>query len=56
MECEQVRRELMVFPHVDADFLLQYTLSIMAQLDLKSDGAIKLLREFLGDATEHFVQ
>lgn len=53
---QQIRRELMCFPQVDADFLHTYTLSIMSQLDLKSDGAVRLLSEFLGDATEHFIQ
>lgn len=46
----------MCFPHVDAEFLLGYTISIMSQLDLKSDGAVRLLSEFLGDHTEHFIQ
>lgn len=53
-----MRRELRVFPSVDIEFLVMYVVSIMGQLELKSDGAIRLIGEFLGgeDRAEHFAQ
>lgn len=53
-----LRRELRVFPSVDVEFLVTYVVSIMGQLELKSEGAIRLIGEFLGgeDRAEHFAQ
>lgn len=51
-----VRRELLVFPEVDTEFLVTYIISIMSQLELRSDGAVRLLQEFLGDHADHFAR
>lgn len=52
-----VRRELRVFDGVDQEFLTGYIVSIASQLELRSDSAVRLLAEFLGeDNAEHFLQ
>lgn len=42
-----VRRELMVWDNIDADFLTTFVISLMKSIDLRSEVAIKLLSEFL---------
>lgn len=52
-----LRRELQVFDGVDLEFLVGYCVSIASQLELRSDAAVRLLSEFLGDRdAEHFLQ
>ncbi|KAJ7450071.1 hypothetical protein B0H11DRAFT_1743340 [Mycena galericulata] len=42
-----LRRELQVWVNLDVEFLTTFILSIMKALDIRSEGAVKLLAEFL---------
>ncbi|KAF9002192.1 hypothetical protein BDQ17DRAFT_1243521 [Cyathus striatus] len=42
-----LRRELQVWEGLDVEFLTSFTLSILKSLDIRSEGAIKLIAEFL---------
>lgn len=49
-----IRRELWAWPNIDIEFLTTYSVSIMKAIDIRSDGAIRLLSDFLGpDGAEH---
>ncbi|KZT58528.1 hypothetical protein CALCODRAFT_494801 [Calocera cornea HHB12733] len=55
-----LRRELLVWPNLDVEFLTTFVLSLMKSLDIRSEASVKLLAEFLDMAdggrknAEHF--
>lgn len=55
-----IRRELRVWPSLDVEFLVTFVISLMKSLDIRSEGAIRLLSEFLDmdsgvhSTAEHF--
>ncbi|KAI0298217.1 hypothetical protein BC826DRAFT_1090733 [Russula brevipes] len=42
-----LRRELLVWPNADVEFLVTFVISLMKSIDIRSESAIKLLAEFL---------
>ena len=48
-----MRRELRVWSSVDVEFLTTYVLSLLKAIDISSEPAVRLLREFLDPSGEH---
>jgi len=48
-----MRRELRVWSSVDVEFLTTYVLSLLKAIDIRSEPAVRLLREFLDPSGEH---
>lgn len=46
-----VRRELLVWPHLDVDFLTNYILSLLQVFGICQDETVRLVGEFLGERT-----
>lgn len=42
-----LRRELQVWTGVDIEFMVTYVISLMQSIDIRSDAAVRLLRDFL---------
>ncbi|KAI0247257.1 hypothetical protein BJV78DRAFT_1397670 [Lactifluus subvellereus] len=42
-----LRRELLVWPNADVEFLVTFVISLMKSIDIRSESAVKLLAEFL---------
>ncbi|KAI0300706.1 hypothetical protein B0F90DRAFT_1722579 [Multifurca ochricompacta] len=42
-----LRREFLVWPNADVEFLVTFVISLMKSIDIRSESAIKLLAEFL---------
>ncbi|KAK7030853.1 hypothetical protein VNI00_013961 [Paramarasmius palmivorus] len=42
-----LRRELLVWPDLDVEFLTTFVISLMKAIDIRSESAVKLLAEFL---------
>ncbi|ESK87546.1 ring finger domain protein [Moniliophthora roreri MCA 2997] len=42
-----LRRELLVWPNLDIEFLTTFIISLMKAIDIRSESAVKLLAEFL---------
>ncbi|KAH9974896.1 hypothetical protein BGW80DRAFT_1108643, partial [Lactifluus volemus] len=42
-----LRRELLVWPNADVEFLVTFVISLMKSIDIRSENAVKLLAEFL---------
>lgn len=48
-----LRRELLVWPNADVEFLVTFVISLMKSIDIRSESAIKLLAEFLDMDTSY---
>jgi len=48
-----MRRELRVWSSVDVEFLTTYVLSLLKAIDIRSEPAVRLLREFLDASGDH---
>ncbi|KAH9992157.1 hypothetical protein BJV77DRAFT_455127 [Russula vinacea] len=48
-----LRRELLVWPNADVEFLVTFVISLMKSIDIRSESAIKLLAEFLDMDTQY---
>ncbi|KAI0263551.1 hypothetical protein BC834DRAFT_924879 [Gloeopeniophorella convolvens] len=49
-----LRRELLVWPNLDVEFLVTFVISLMKSIDIRSESAIKLLAEFLDMDTQYY--
>ncbi|KAH9961815.1 hypothetical protein BC827DRAFT_1131354 [Russula dissimulans] len=48
-----LRRELLVWPNADVEFLVTFVISLMKSIDIRSESAIRLLAEFLDMDAAH---
>jgi E3 ubiquitin-protein ligase Topors len=48
-----LRRELLVWPNADVEFLVTFVISLVKSIDIRSENAIKLLAEFLDMDTQY---
>lgn len=47
-----LRREFLVWTGVDTEFMVTYVVGLMQTIDIRSDAAVRLLRDFLDVGTE----
>ncbi|KAN0111875.1 hypothetical protein V8E52_008081, partial [Russula decolorans] len=48
-----LRRELLVWPNADVEFLVTFVISLMKSIDIRTESAVKLLAEFLDMDTQY---